>query len=221
MILRPHFVLTLVALCLVFRVAAAQEAPSAKAGDTPPPGVDKKYFDLTHSKDAKVKGLAERYVNLVKFQEWSTASGKAIIARYVSHDADLKHVKLAVPKGNGKDRVVTEYNVDVEKLGKSGQARVKQIDTIQKRLDEMAATGKAGDAAGAQPGPEGAAPPAREERGAHAQNAAGPEASTPPQAAAPQAGAQQPDPSESEPDPLGFAELPPAAAPGPPPGPGQ
>jgi hypothetical protein len=215
--LTTRFLFAATFVCLVIQIASGQEAPSTKANDNPPPGVDKKYWELTHSKDPKVKGLADRYMNLVRFQEWGTASGKAVIAKYVSHDPDLKHVKLAVGKGSGKDRVITEYNIDVEKqLNKVGQARVKQIDAIQKKLDEMAATAKPGDAAGAPGGPggvgpEGAATPGRAEHVAHGpMAAAGPEAGPPPQPAA-----DQPDPSASDPDPLGFAELPPVAG-GPP-----
>lgn len=210
MIYRLQYLFTAFVLCLLAAGAVAQEGPTAtKPGDTPPPGVEKKYWELTHSKDVKVKGLAERYMTMMRFQEWGTASGKSIIARYVSHDPDLKHVKLAVPKGTGKDRVLTEYTVDVEKqLNKTSQARVKQIDALQKKLDDMAGAAKPGDVAGAPAGPEGPANPVHQERGAPGQGAAaGPEAGQQPVAAA-----EQPDPSASEPDPLGFAELPPVAA---------
>ncbi len=188
--------------------APQQEGPGGKHEKTAPPGVDKKYWDLTQSKDLKTKAWAERYVNLVKTQEWGTASGKSPVAHYISHDPDLKHVKLGVMQGTGKDRAVKEYNVDVASLNKVSQARVKQIDTLQKKLDELAASANAPGTGGQQgpgamaeaPGPNRPLPP-------------GPGESPPPPAGPP------PDPSESEPDPLGFAELPPTAPPQPPPPP--
>lgn len=191
-------------VCTLLNQALAQEPKPAK---TAPPGVDKKYFDLTQSKDSKTKAWAERYINLVKTQEWGTASGKSAVAHYISHDPDLKHVKLGVVQGTGKDRTVKERDIDVTLLNKVCQARLKQIDTLQKKLDELAATAKPGDTAGAAgqgpgamaeaPGPNRPLPP-------------GPGEPPPPP---PHAAAPPPDPSESEPDPLGFAELPPVAAP--------
>ncbi len=162
MISRAHYLIVSIGISLAIGQARAQEAPrgSLPTGSPATAGPEEKYADLTHSKDPKTKGLAERYLNLLKYQEWGTASGKIIVAKYVSHDPDLRHVKLAVPRGIGKDRTVKEYNVDVEILNKISQARVKQIDTLQKKLDELAVSDKQGDA-GIQAGPGG---PMRDER---------------------------------------------------------
>lgn len=181
--------------------------------------IERKYTDLAKSKDAKIKGFSERILNLVKFQEWGTASGKSPIARYIGHDADMSHIKLEVSQGSGKDRTTKEYNVEVDKLNKLSQSRVKQISTLEKRIDELvAASGDKGTASGA--GPSGAAPEmhnaGRRNNRRNDAAAAGPGnapiAEAPPsQPAQPQP--PQPDPSASEPDPLGFAELPPVSPP--------
>jgi hypothetical protein len=157
-------------------------------------------------------------LNLVKFQEWGTAAGKSTIAKYVSHDPSMSKVKLAVPRGIGKDRVVKEYDVEVATLNKTCQARLKQIAGLQKKLDELLATTTPQRASGGPEGPGGAMP---EERGQNRPGAQGPEGSyagpgaPPAQPGAPTVGPPSqpagPDPSESEPDPLGFAELPPVA----------
>jgi hypothetical protein len=191
------------------------------------PESEKKYVDMSQSKDRVLKATAERYLNLIKFQEWGGASGKTQVAKYVSHDPDLKSVKLSVAHGTGKDRVVKEFDVEVAKLNKVSQARVKQIDTLQKRLDELSA---AVDAKGDGTPPGGAGGPEAMARGRKAspQNAPGPEAAAAgpdappagPGTAAP-AAAPPADPSASEPDPLGFAELPPVSPPAAGPGPGQ
>jgi len=178
-----------------------------------------------------IKATAERYLNLVKFQEWGAASGSTTMAKYVSHDPDLKQVKLSVAKGTGKDRVTKEVDVPVEKLNKTCQARVKQIDILQKRLDDLASTaaGQA-DGAGRPVGPEGPGARNAHERGVHPPEGQGPEAASagpgapPPHPEAPaQWATPEADASSSEPDPIGFAELPPVtptAAAAPPTGPG-
>lgn len=193
MLPRAQSLLAALVVCSVISRVHAQQAP-AKPGESPPAGVDKKYFDLSHSKDLKTKGLAERYLGLIRFQEWSTASGKTPVAKYISHDPDLKHVTLAVSQGTGKDRTLKEFNVDVASLSKVSQARLKQIDAIQKKLDELAVSDKSGDAAGF---------PTDTEIPGKVQG---------PEAAPHQPAAEQPDPSSSDPDPLGFAELQPVAA---------
>src|SRR6185437_5384199 len=106
-----------------------------------------KYSELAKGKDPKAKAMVERYTNMVRYQEWGTASGKSVMAKYLSHDPDLKHVKLAVPKGSGKERTVQEYDVELDKLSKTAQSRLKQIDALQKKLDELAATAPKGDGA--------------------------------------------------------------------------
>jgi hypothetical protein len=199
---------------LVLLAVRALEAQPPKPGDlpaTPPLGVDKFYFDLLKSDNATTRATAERYIGLVKVQEWSDLSGKfKAAAHYVKHEPNLSMVTIAVMKGQGSDRTADEKTVPVDKLSKTCQMRVKQIDLLQKKLKEAAAK--------ANPGGPGA--PMTDEHGADP-NAKGPDAG--PAAAAP--GAAAPDPSASEPDPLGFAEvqLAPAAGPGAPPlgGPGS
>src|SRR4051812_30360212 len=140
-----------VAVCLAVAQGRVQEqqpgqgAPGSKAAAA----ADNPYAELTKSKDSKTKGLAERYGNLIKYQEWTTASGKAPIAKYLSHDPDLKHVKLGVGVGTGKDRAVKEFNVSMESLSKTSQSRLKQIDALQKKLDELASAEPKNGEAGA------------------------------------------------------------------------
>lgn len=239
--LRTGCLLMVFSVCVAARQAPGQEAqpPSAPgtagAKDAAASGPEKKYEELTHSKDSKVKGTAERYLNLVRFQEWGGATGKTQMAKYVSHDPGLKQVRLSVARGTGKDRVVKDFDVEVDKLNKTCQARVKQIDVLQKKLDEMLANGAdKPEALAGQPGSEGPGGAtnnryARNRRGAGAEGsarehmaaAAGPEAAAPAaNVAAPQTTSPESDPSASEPDPIGFAELPPVTPPGPAVGPG-
>src|SRR5215213_8137332 len=218
---RTHLLLAVFATCLVFCQARAQEGqpgyhPPGAPGAT---GPENKYVELSHSKDRVIKATAERYLSLIKFQEWGGASGKTQIAKYVSHDPDLKQVKLSIARGTGKDRVLKEFDVEVAKLNKTSQARVKQIDVLQKRLDELANTAAAqGDGAARPGGPEGPGGPMARERVANSPEGHGPEgASAGPGAPPPhpeasaQAAPPEVDPSELEPDPIGFAELPPVA----------
>jgi hypothetical protein len=225
MISRSHLLFAALVLCLTHCHARGQEGqpgsqPPAAPGAAPVSESEKKYVEMTHSKDRVLKATAERYMNVIKLQEWGGASGKSLMAKYVSHDPDLKKVKLAVATGTAKDRVFKEFDVAVDKLNKTGQARVKQIDVLQKRLDDLSAAVDAAGKPGAPPGPGGAT------AGARARTAPGPEAPGAP-VAGPEAAATQPsaapagpqaDPSASEPDPLGFAELP-AVAPSVPAGP--
>jgi len=186
--------------------ALAQEGQprDPNAIDPPPLGVEKYYWELSQlkepkdQKDRSIKSLAERYVNLVKVQEWSDLNGKfKTVAHYVKHAPDLSTVTIQTIKGRGADRQTKEVTVPVDKLSKNCQSRVKQIDTIQKKLKEMSPPpstdgGVPGEVAVAAAGPEGEPP--------------GPQAPSAP----------EPDPSASEPDPLGFAEvqLPPPPPPG-------
>ena len=80
-------------------------SPPGAPGATAVTGPENKYVELSHSKDRVIKATAERYLSLIKFQEWGGASGKTQIAKYVSHDPDLKQVKLSIARGIGKDRV--------------------------------------------------------------------------------------------------------------------
>ena len=235
MISHTRCLLAVIAICLAFSPARGQEGqPGSQVPGAPgSTGPESKYVEMSHSKDRVLKATAERYLNLVKFQEWGGASGKTQMAKYVSHDPDLKQVKLSVAKGTGKDRVVKEFDVEVDKLNKTCQARVKQIDVLQKRLDELSATVAAqGDGTVRPGGPAGPGAAMARERTAHPRNEQGPESASagpgaPPAGpgAPPQQGAAptQADPSASEPDPLGFAELPPVSPPAaaPPTGPGQ
>jgi hypothetical protein len=206
--------LALAGIGLVLLAVQLVNAQPPKPGDlpaTPPLGVDKFYFDLLKSDNATTRATAERYIGLVKVQEWSDLSGKfKAVAHYVKHDANLSMVTIAVMKGQGSDRTADEKTVPVDKLSKTCQVRVKQIDLLQKKLKEAAAK--------ANPGSPGA--PMTDEHGADP-NAKGPDAGP----GAPPPGTAGPDPSASEPDPLGFAEvqLAPAAGPGAPPsgGPGS
>src|SRR4051812_26498839 len=230
---RAYCLLAVFAICLASVQVRAQEGPGAHPPGAPgTTGPENKYVELSHSKDRVIKATAERYLNLVKFQEWGGATGKTQMAKYVSHDPDLKQVKLSVARGTGKDRVLKEFDVEVEKLNKTCQARVKQIDLLQKRLDELAATAAAkGDGAGGHGGPEGPGAVMARERDVHPQNGPGPEgpssgpgAPPPHPGTIPPAAGPEADPSASEPDPLGFAELPPvtpAAGVAPPAGPGS
>jgi hypothetical protein len=198
------------------RLIYAQPPQPADANATPPLGVDKFYFDLLKSENSTTRATAERYINLAKVQEWSDLSGKfKAVAHYVKHEPNLSTVTIAVMKGSGADRTADEKTVPVDKLSKTCQVRVKQIDLLQKKLKEMSA----------KAGPNGTpGAPMTDERGADP-NGKGSDAgpSAPP-------GVAPADPSASEPDPLGFAEvqltpvgLPPSATPGigpggPPPG---
>jgi hypothetical protein len=180
----------------------AQEVPGGdpNAPAPPPPGVDKYYWDLAQSKDAKdrpVKSMAERYLNLVKVQEWSDLSGKfRTIARYVKHDPNMTTVTIESIKGRGADRTTKEVTVPVDKLSKICQSRLRQIDTVQKKIKEMAPP---------KPGENGVLPGATGEfPGGEVASAPGPEGG--PSAPMPPA-APEPDPSAAEPDPLGFAEV--------------
>jgi hypothetical protein len=231
------FLLAAFTICLAsVRVSAQEGQPGSRPPGSPDAatatGPDKKYVELSHSKDRVIKATAERYLNLIKFQEWGGASGKTQIAKYVSHDPDLKQVKLSIARGTGKDRVLKEFDVQVATLNKTCQARVKQIDFLQKRLDELASTAAGqGDGTGRPGGAEGPGARTAHERVAHPPEGQGPEgtaavpgAPPPHPEAPPQASAPEADASALEPDPIGFAELPPitpTAVGAPPTGPGS
>jgi len=195
---------------LTILAARGLDAQPPKPNDTPatpPLGVDKFYFDLLKSDNASTRATAERYIGLAKVQEWSDLSGKfKAVAHYVKHEPNLSTVTIAVMKGQGADRSADEKTVPVDKLSKTCQVRVKQIDLLQKKLREMSAK--------ANPGSPGA--PMTDERGVDPNAPTGPDAGPGP--SPPGAGA--PEPSASEPDPLGFAEVQLAPPPGPDPGPG-
>lgn len=136
------FVVGLVLLAFV-GVAMAQESLS-DAENAPE---ENTYLNLRRSEDRTTQRFAERYFNLVRRQEWASESGKSkIMAKYVAHDPDMKWVKLAAVKGSGQNRVEKELTVEISKLSKACQSRVRQIAILQAKLDELAA---AEDAAGA------------------------------------------------------------------------
>lgn len=204
--------------------AVAQEAPD----DSQAPKAEKTYFDLRRSKDRTTQLLAERYFNLVKLQEWSDLTGKfKTTAKYVEHDPNLTWVKLEIVRGRER----TTRQIPVDKLSKTCQSRVKQIDIIQKKLDELLATSdvtsdQATPDAGGPIGPEVGAPmldeSGQEPRTTRRRLQTGtsqPREPSPPTVATP--AAEQPQPTSAsnrfDPDPLGFAEMdlsaaPPAAA---------
>jgi hypothetical protein len=201
--IRRLFSVALCALVLFGSRGVLAQPPQSPDDKGPPPlGVDKFYFELYKSKDNSIHVTAERYIALVKVQEWSDSTGKyKPVAHYVKHAPDLSTVTIAIMKGTGADRSSDEKTVPVDKLSKTCQVRVKQIDLLQKKLKEMAS----------KAGPNGTpGMPMSDEHGADP-NTKGPDAGP---AAAP--GVTAPDPSASEPDPLGFAEvqLAPAAGPG-------
>lgn len=201
MIANLRHTLALLILALLCCPSHAQEGQpnDPNAPTPPPPGVEKYYWDLSQlkepkdQKDRSVKSLAERYVVLVKVQEWSDLNGKfKTVAHYVKHASDLSTVTIETFKGRGADRQTKEVTVPVDKLSKNCQSRVKQIDTLQKKIKELS-----------PPKPGEGAVPGEVPGGAVA--AAGPEGAAPmPQAPA----VPEPDPSANEPDPLGFAEVP-------------
>src|SRR4051812_18345645 len=133
-----RFLATLLFLALVASMGRAQErrggAP-ADAKDTPPPGVDKFYFDLSKSPDRGIKSMADRYISMVKVQEWSDLSGNfKTVARYVKHEPNLSTVTIEIVKGRGAERTTEQKTVPVDKLSKTCQSRVRQIDAMQKTL---------------------------------------------------------------------------------------
>lgn len=133
----PGFLLTASLFAAISAGAAfAQDAAAPAVDDSSP---EAEYAEMRKSHDRLTQQWAERYYNLVKLQEWVSDKGTKIKARYVSHDPGLKSVTLEIARGNGPDRVLKEVTVPVERLNKTGQSRVKQIDAAQKKLDEIAA----------------------------------------------------------------------------------
>jgi hypothetical protein len=193
-------------------VGIAQEAPVAE-GPLPEAGApasESTYLDLRRSKDRTIRQWAERYSSLTKLQEWTSAAGKKVKAKYVSHSPDLSTVTLAV---SGKN-----VDVPVAKLDKRSQSLVKQIAVTQKKLDELIAAGADGEPgeAGETPAADPGAPMvdeigAQPRRPPTARRPTRPIQEEPP-AAAPVA-AERPAPvdassaDDGDPDPLGFGEL--------------
>ena len=140
-----HFRSTLVVLVVLTLTSSVVAQPTealtpdepsaAKSSDDSNP-----YAALRKSRNRATKALAERYADLIGTQEWTDAKGKfKTRARYVRHDPELKSVTLANTTGHGADRIVKEVTVQVSRLSKSSQSRVRQIAALQKKLDELAA----------------------------------------------------------------------------------
>jgi hypothetical protein len=126
---RLSFALLLVSATSVVRAA---DAPPSTATDA-----EKSYLAVRNSKDPKTQLLAERWYKLIELREWSDASGKfKASAKYVEQDEKRGTVKLRVVKGTGKDQVVTDKTVVVDKLSKECQSRVKQIAFLTDKVDE-------------------------------------------------------------------------------------
>ena len=210
MLLRYHHclcagVIGLMAAAIAIAQESAPEAEQAAEETT--------YFDLRRSNDRVARMVADRYFNLVKLQEWSDATGKSkVTAKYVEHDPDLEWVKLQAVRGRGAERVEKEITVPVAKLSKVCQSRVRQINALQKKLDELVAAADETDTADASGGGEFSdrGTPMLDERGDE------PRAIGRERFAAPaEADVQQSSPSiesnpqsaEFEEDPLGFAEM--------------
>ncbi|HEY2413625.1 MAG TPA: hypothetical protein VGI40_15350 [Pirellulaceae bacterium] len=113
--------------------------PIARAAETAPTvtPAEKSYLELRNSKDTKNQLLAQRWHGLVQRQEWADATGKfQSTAEYLEQDEKQGTVKLRVFKGSGKDQVVTDRTISVDKLSKECQARVKQIGFLAAKVDE-------------------------------------------------------------------------------------
>jgi hypothetical protein len=210
-----RFLLACLITCVPL-LAPAQEPPAAETATDEKPTT---YFDLRQSKDLLSRQIADRYFNLVKLQEWTSDKGSKINAKYVSHADDLTSVTLAVARGTGAARVMKEVTVPTNRLNKTCQSRVKQIDTLQKRLDDLLAKAAAEPADPAAPGyvapdpgapmldDRGQQPPPRRVR-QRSQTAA----TQQPAAAPPSAPTVSPSADDGSVDPLGFGELPAAPA---------
>jgi hypothetical protein len=212
---RRRLIATLISFVLTGSAAAQERAPAAASGS----GKEATYADLRRSEDRTTQRFADRYYKLISLQEWSNEKGTSkVMAKYVAHDPDLKWVKLATVKGSGANRIVKEVTVDVAKLSRTCQSRVRQISVLQLKLDELAAaekerdstdaTGAARDGEYGERGQEEMAggrgrygyDPASEETPADA-------ATNEPGEVAAEAAAAEPPTGADDPDPLGFGEL--------------
>jgi hypothetical protein len=128
----------LIACWIAAEIACPTFAQETAPATDEPSSEELTYFDLRRSKDHATKQFADRYFNLVKPQEWTSLNGKSkIIAKYVEHDPDLAWVKLATFRGAGANRTTREVTVEVAKLNKTCQSRVRQISVLQAKLDEL------------------------------------------------------------------------------------
>ena len=129
--------IVVIAICSFGGIVIAQEAAPAEETSSD----DNPYLSLRRSKNRATQLAAERYLNLVKLQEWSDHTGKfKTMGKYVAHDPNLQWVRLEVSRGSGKSRVTKEVQVPVAKLSTACQFRVRQISRLQPKLDELAAS---------------------------------------------------------------------------------
>src|SRR5688572_15411918 len=120
---------------VIAAIACPLVAQETAAATDEPTSEELTYFDLRRSRDHATKQFADRYFNLVKPQEWTSLNGKSkIIAKYVEHDPDLAWVKLATFRGAGANRTTREVTVEVAKLNKTCQSRVRQISVLQAKM---------------------------------------------------------------------------------------
>jgi hypothetical protein len=134
----PHPCRWLIAGTVVLVITQPVAGQETDPGTTSPADAEKTYLDLRRSDNRSTQLSAERYFNLVRLQEWSNESGTSkVMAKYVSHDPDLKSVTLATVRGSGANRVVREVTVPVAKLSKACQSRIRRIALLQPKLDEL------------------------------------------------------------------------------------
>jgi hypothetical protein len=124
-----------------FAVLLVAAVGIARAAEAPPTITDaeKSYLATRNSKDRKTQLISERWYGLVRLQEWADASGKfKSTAKYVEQDEKQGTVKLRVFKGAGKDQVITDKTIPIDKLSTECRFRVKQIAFLADKVDEAA-----------------------------------------------------------------------------------
>ena len=113
---------------------------------------------IRDSIDAATQLLAERWIGLVRLQEWTDATGRfKTRAKYVEHDPGLAWVKLRVIQGSGAERVVKDVQVPVEKLSPLCKSRVRQIAFLSEKVAAAVTKEQEAESAEAEPGVAGGA----------------------------------------------------------------
>jgi hypothetical protein len=126
--IRRRSALTAIVLAWVGTCACGQELTTDAERD---------WKAVRSSNDPRTKLMADRWYNSIKQQEWSDASGKfKTSAKYVEHDPNLAWVKLRMIRGTGKDRVVKDVQIPLDKLSKACQARVRTISVLAEKIAE-------------------------------------------------------------------------------------
>lgn len=98
---------------------------------------ERDWKSVRSSDDPRTKIMAERWYNAIRQQEWSDFSGKfKTSAKYVDHDPNFAWVKLRVIRGTGKERVVKDVQIPLDKLSKACQARVRTISVLAEKIAE-------------------------------------------------------------------------------------